>query len=155
PPAGRAADRARRARASGHAGGRVRRSAGHLTRASGGPGTKPTPEPGRRIRPNRDAATTGSSASHPPDPRRYQRVASSGAGQGNRHLSPNRRTIGHEVNGMKQLPTRRDGVETRARLLRIARETFEEKGYHRTSIAEIRRRASVANEPFYRYFDGK
>lgn len=56
---------------------------------------------------------------------------------------------------MKQLPTRRDGVETRARLLRIARETFEEKGYHRTSIAEICRRASVANGTFYRYFDGK
>src|SRR5690625_1258740 len=56
---------------------------------------------------------------------------------------------------MKLHPTRRDGHETRARLLRIARETFEERGYHRTSVAEICRRASVANGTFYRYFNNK
>lgn len=56
---------------------------------------------------------------------------------------------------MKLLPRRRDGLETRARLLRIARETFEERGYHRTSVAEICRRASVANGTFYRYFNSK
>lgn len=56
---------------------------------------------------------------------------------------------------MKLLPTRRDGHETRTRLLRVARETFEERGYHRTSVAEICRRASVANGTFYRYFNNK
>lgn len=56
---------------------------------------------------------------------------------------------------MKLLPRRRDGLETRARLLRVARETFEERGYHRTSVAEICRRASVANGTFYRYFNSK
>lgn len=56
---------------------------------------------------------------------------------------------------MKRSPTRRDGLETRARLLRAARETFEERGYHRTSVAEICRRCSVANGTFYRYFNNK
>lgn len=56
---------------------------------------------------------------------------------------------------MKLRPTRRDGHETRTRLLRAARETFEERGYHRTSVAEICRRCAVANGTFYRYFNNK
>mgnify|MGYP001072538836 CR=1 FL=1 len=56
---------------------------------------------------------------------------------------------------MKPLPSRRDGRETRARLLHVAQKTFEERGYHRASVAEICRRAAVANGTFYRYFDDK
>ncbi|HEY8417858.1 MAG TPA: TetR/AcrR family transcriptional regulator [Limnochordales bacterium] len=56
---------------------------------------------------------------------------------------------------MKPLPSRRDGRETRARLLEIAQQTFEERGYHRASVAEICRRAAVANGTFYRYFHDK
>lgn len=56
---------------------------------------------------------------------------------------------------MKPLPSRRDGRETRARLLDVAQKTFEERGYHGASVAEICRRASVANGTFYRYFHDK
>ncbi|OUN00318.1 MAG: hypothetical protein BAA04_11085, partial [Firmicutes bacterium ZCTH02-B6] len=56
---------------------------------------------------------------------------------------------------MKPLPSRRDGRETRARLLDVAQRAFEERGYHGASVAEICRRASVANGTFYRYFHDK
>lgn len=53
------------------------------------------------------------------------------------------------------VPTTTRGKATYDRLLKIAEETFEQKGYHRTSVSEICRRADLANGTFYRYFPDK
>jgi AcrR family transcriptional regulator len=45
--------------------------------------------------------------------------------------------------------------ERRAALLQTARACFAERGYHRTSIADIVDSAGVARGTFYRYFDCK
>jgi AcrR family transcriptional regulator len=49
----------------------------------------------------------------------------------------------------------RQAAETRARLLKSAREVFEEKGFLGSSVADIVRRAGVAHGTFYTYFDSR
>ncbi|MBS3788164.1 TetR/AcrR family transcriptional regulator [Candidatus Bipolaricaulota bacterium] len=45
--------------------------------------------------------------------------------------------------------------ETYDNLLRSAEEIFEERGFYRSSVAEICRKANVSNGTFYRYFTDK
>lgn len=52
-------------------------------------------------------------------------------------------------------PVTRRGQATREKLLAAAEDTIGEKGYDRTSIAEITRRAGVAQGTFYIYFADK
>lgn len=47
------------------------------------------------------------------------------------------------------------GQRTRADLIRHARESLGELGYHATTVTEITRRADVAIGTFYRYFENK
>lgn len=54
-----------------------------------------------------------------------------------------------------RLPVTRRGQQTRQKLLRVARKTFEKHGYHRTSVSKICRGAGVAMGTFYQYFDNK
>jgi AcrR family transcriptional regulator len=52
-------------------------------------------------------------------------------------------------------PVQERGIQTKERILRAARELFEEKGYHGTNSKEIAARAGVATGTFYSYFDEK
>ncbi|WP_376788564.1 TetR/AcrR family transcriptional regulator [Thermoflexus sp.] len=56
---------------------------------------------------------------------------------------------------MARAPVTVRGEQTRRRLLEAAEEVFGELGFHRASIAEIVRRAGVAQGTFYLYFDSK
>lgn len=47
------------------------------------------------------------------------------------------------------------GEATRQRLMAAAEEVFAERGYYRTSVSEITRRAGVAQGTFYLYFESK
>lgn len=50
---------------------------------------------------------------------------------------------------------RRQAVKTRGALLRSGRRVFEERGYHRTRIADIASGAGVSVGAFYKHFDSK
>ncbi len=52
-------------------------------------------------------------------------------------------------------PTRTLDPEKRTRILAAARGAFAERGYEKTSVAEIVRRAGVAHGTFYLYFPAK
>jgi AcrR family transcriptional regulator len=52
-------------------------------------------------------------------------------------------------------PTSRRGVETRAALVRSARQVFERDGYLDARISDITAAARAATGSFYTYFDGK
>lgn len=56
--------------------------------------------------------------------------------------------------GRRPLPARR-GETTRRRLLDAAEEVIAEMGFFRASVAEITRRAGVAQDTFYVYFKAK
>jgi len=56
---------------------------------------------------------------------------------------------------MARAPVTVRGEQTRRRLLEAAEEVFGELGFRRASIAEIVRRAGVAQGTFYLYFDSK
>lgn len=49
----------------------------------------------------------------------------------------------------------RQGLRSRAALLRAARRVFEKRGYHETRIADITAAARMAVGSFYTYFDSK
>ena len=53
------------------------------------------------------------------------------------------------------VPATARGEETRRRILDAAEEVFGEMGYYEASVAEITRRAGVAQGPFYIYFHTK
>ncbi len=64
--------------------------------------------------------------------------------------------------GMTPLPRGRHGLSReqveasqRLRLMRAMAEVMAEKGYARTSVADILRRARVSRETFYELFDSK
>ncbi len=52
-------------------------------------------------------------------------------------------------------PRSRKGVETRARLLHAAKETFEESGFLDARISDIAKRAGLSHGSFYHYFESK
>ncbi|GGM97883.1 TetR/AcrR family transcriptional regulator [Streptomyces fuscichromogenes] len=52
-------------------------------------------------------------------------------------------------------PRARQRAEARARLLRAAKEVFEEKGFLDVRVADIAGRAGVSHGLFYHYFDSK
>lgn len=52
-------------------------------------------------------------------------------------------------------PSRRQGAETRAKLLDAAVPTLAEKGYHATRVDDIVRQAGVSHGTFYLYFTNK
>ncbi len=57
---------------------------------------------------------------------------------------------------LKQAPLRsRKGEETRARLLRAAKEVFEADGFLDARISDISERAELSHGSFYTYFDSK
>ncbi|HEX9038855.1 MAG TPA: TetR/AcrR family transcriptional regulator [Ktedonobacterales bacterium] len=58
-------------------------------------------------------------------------------------------------NGTPLVPVTPRGEETRRRLLDAAEEVFGEMGYYEASVAEITRRAGVAQGTFYIYFHSK
>ncbi|GAA4126626.1 TetR/AcrR family transcriptional regulator [Actinomadura keratinilytica] len=60
---------------------------------------------------------------------------------------------GEEAAG--QAPLTERGARTRERILRAAREVFEERGFLDTRVAHITRRAAVAYGSFYTYFPSK
>ncbi|MCU4182895.1 TetR/AcrR family transcriptional regulator [Acidiferrimicrobium sp. IK] len=52
-------------------------------------------------------------------------------------------------------PRSRKGAETRARLLKAAKEIFEEDGFFDARISDISTRAQLSHGSFYHYFDSK
>ena len=52
-------------------------------------------------------------------------------------------------------PRSRKGVQTRARIVEAAKETFEENGFLDTRISDIAERAGLSHGSFYHYFDSK
>lgn len=52
-------------------------------------------------------------------------------------------------------PRSRKGAETRARLLKAAKEIFEEDGFFDARISDISSRAQLSHGSFYHYFDSK
>jgi AcrR family transcriptional regulator len=58
-------------------------------------------------------------------------------------------------NRQARQPVQERGIETRERIVRAAREMFEQKGFHGTNSKEIAARAGVAVGTFYGYFKEK
>lgn len=52
-------------------------------------------------------------------------------------------------------PKQQRAIETRAALLAAARSVFQEKGYRRTTVADIVKRAGRAHGTFYLHFENK
>src|SRR5438105_9038547 len=61
-----------------------------------------------------------------------------------------------EVEGEKPNgPRSRKGVQTRARLVDVAKQIFEENGFLEARISDIAERAGLSHGSFYHYFDSK
>ena len=52
-------------------------------------------------------------------------------------------------------PRSRKGAETRARLIEVAKQVFEEDGFLAARISDISKRAGLSHGSFYHYFDSK
>ena len=52
-------------------------------------------------------------------------------------------------------PANGDSAETRARLIRVARQSFAERGFDLTTVGDVARSADLVPSAFYHYFDGK
>jgi AcrR family transcriptional regulator len=73
--------------------------------------------------------------------------------------------VGRDNGAVKAQPTEtspkspgsraRQAAETRARVLDAAKDTFQEKGYLASSVADIVKRAGVAHGTFYTYFKSR
>lgn len=57
--------------------------------------------------------------------------------------------------GEPATPRSRKGAETRARLIEVAKQVFEEDGFLAARISDISKRAGLSHGSFYHYFDSK